>query len=445
MTLSLDTLRSCFEGIVPATIATCANDGTPNVAILSQVHYLDNRHVALSFQFFNKTRQNILANPYALVSVIDPDSAAHYQIGLRYLRTETEGPLFENMKAKLAGIASHTGMSKVFRLLGSDVYEVLSVACENTTTPPSCATHKRAFASLRSCTEKLAQCGDLSSLLDEALDSLAEHFAIRHAMLLMLDETGQRLFTVASRGYEKSGVGSEILLGDGIIGVAAREQTPIRIGHMASEYLYGRTVREQMLHGGGHCDVETAIPLPGLAEPHSQLAVPISRGKQLLGALYVESPEEMRFTYEDEDALVVIANQLALSIQLLGQYTETQNSKTDTAPTAAASGTPLVIRHYACDGSVFIDEEYLIKGVAGAIIWKLLRDTVNGHRNEFTNRELRLDPTLKLPDLSDNLEARLILLQRRLAERCGYIRLEKTGRGRFQLALQRPVQLVEMQ
>jgi hypothetical protein len=336
-------------------------------------------------------------------------------------------------------------MSKVFRLLGSDVYEVLSIACDSTAVQPSCATQKRAFASLRSCTQKLAQCGELSVLLDETLDSLAEHFAIRHSMLLMLDEQGERLFTVASRGYDKSGVGSEILLGDGIIGVAARERTPIRIGHMTSEYLYGRTVREQMLHGGEHGEVETEIPLPGLAEPHSQLAVPINRGKRLLGALYVESPDDMRFTYEDEDALVVIANQLALCIELLGQVTEEQCSKSDTTPTsAAASGTPLVIRHYPSDGSVFIDEAYLIKGVAGAIIWKLLRDTVNGRRNEFTNRELRLDPTLRLPDIGDNLEARLILLQRRLAERSEYIRLEKTGRGRFHLILQRPVQLIEM-
>jgi hypothetical protein len=82
--------------------------------------------------------------------------------------------------------------------------------------------------------------------------------------------------------------------------------------------------------------------------------------------------------------------------------------------------------------------------VAGAIFWKLLSDYTRHQRTEFTNRELRLDPALRLPDISDNLEARLILLQRRLLERTSFLRIEKTGRGRFRLCVGRPVQLQDM-
>ena len=107
-------------------------------------------------------------------------------------------------------------------------------------------------------------------------------------------------------------------------------------------------------------------------------------------------------------------------------------------------GAAIAVRHYAADDSVFLGDDYLIKGVAGAIFCKLLRDYKTHGRTEFTNRELRLDPSIRLPDLADNLEARLILLSRRLAERAPHLAIEKTGRGRFRFCVRQPVELVEM-
>jgi hypothetical protein len=239
-------------------------------------------------------------------------------------------------------------------------------------------------------------------------------------------------------------VGSEIRVGDGIIGVAARERTPIRIGYAAQEYLYSRAVREGVERGPDGGSLETEIPFPGLADSGSQLAVPLGYGERLLGVLYVESPEKMRFSYEDEDALVVLASQLAMSIELLSQVTEQREEAVGGRRRAAVTGTPVQVKHFAADHSVFIENDYLIKGVAGAIFWKLARDYVDSGRSEFTNRELRLDPALKLPEISDNLEARLILLQRRLAERCHFLGIGKTGRGRFRLRVDRPLRLVDV-
>jgi hypothetical protein len=102
--VTLNAIRNCLDGAIPAVIATCDADGTPNIAYLSQVHLVDNDHVALTFQFFNRTRENILC-------------------------LETQLP-------------------------------------------------------------------------------------IQHAILLMLDEAGERLYTIASRGYAQSGVGWEIALGE---------------------------------------------------------------------------------------------------------------------------------------------------------------------------------------------------------------------------------------
>jgi hypothetical protein len=110
----------------------------------------------------------------------------------------------------------------------------------------------------------------------------------------------------------------------------------------------------------------------------------------------------------------------------------------------AAGGPPLRIRRYVENDSIFVDDAYLIKGVAGGILWRLLRCHAESGRSEHTNRELRLDPAIRLPDISENLEARLILLERRLEERCPALRIEKTGRGRFRFHVLRPVTLAEV-
>jgi len=449
MTPALRSLRRCFEGAVPASIATCAVDGMPNVAKLSHVHFVDDEHVALSYQFFNKTRENILHNPRATVEVVDPVSARHHTLWVEYLRTETEGPLFEYMKARLAAIASHTGMSKVFKLLGSDIYRVLGLEAAPGGVAADASPPANLLSGLRACMVALSACTDLARLLDVALEGLERHWDIHHSMLLMLDPDGTRLFTVASRGYAESGVGSEVRLGEGIVGVAAGALTPIRIGYAVQEYRYSQATRQGFAASADSDALETEIPFPGLEEAGSQLATPLVLGGRLLGVLYVESPQEQRFTYEDEDALVVLAGQMAMCIEFLARNAEhpaEPQAHHAPAPATAAmeQGSPVQVRHFQADHSVFVDNEYLIKGVAGAIVWKLLREHAGAGRAEFTNRELRLDASLGLPDITDNLDARLILLQRRLAERCPFLAIEKTGRGRFRLNVQRPLLLSEV-
>ena len=442
--VSLDDIRPCLEGIIPSMIATCAPDGTPNVAYLSQVYYADPRHVALSFQFFNKTRKNILANPHATLLLLHPQTSAYYRLQIRYLHTQTEGPLFESMRAQLAGIASHTGMAEVFALKGSDLYEVLAIEAVPGTALSAPPPRHGLLGQVRRCSERLARCSTLDEALDAVMHTLGRELEIAHAMLLLLDPGLQRLYTVASHGYDRSGVGSEIELGQGVIGVAARERTPVRITHMTSASLYNHAVR-RTLQGQPGIALETDIPYPGLAQPQSQMAVPILSAGRLLGVLFVESAVELRFGFEDEDALVAIASHLGAAIELLRLDTN------DAAPASAPPVAPpcpvgtvgVQVRRYRSNNSLFLNDSYLIKGVAGAICWKLLNDYRQRGRTEFSNRELRLDSSIGLPEVVDNLEARLILLQRRLLEQPLPIRIEKTGRGQFKLCVGADIELKE--
>jgi GAF domain-containing protein/pyridoxamine 5'-phosphate oxidase-like protein len=440
----LGDIRPCLEGAIPAMMSTCADDGMPNVAYISQVYYVDERHVALSFQFFNKTRKNILANPRATVLVLHPQTAAYFRLHIRYLRTETEGPLFESMKAQLAGIASHTGMQGVFRLRGSDVFEVERIEAVEGEPLPAPPPRTGMLTAVRRCSERLARCTSLDEALNSVLATLSDFMHVEHAMVLMLDTATERLYTVASCGYPTSGVGSEIGLGQGVIGVAARERTPVRITHMTNASLYSQAMRSSFEADATELEAVTEIPYPGLAQPHSQLAVPFLSAGRLLGVLFVESPRDLQFGFEDEDVMVAMAGHLGAAIDLMQSSTEAPEPAPPAAtPLTASSGEALRLRRFPANDSVFIDNAYLIKGVAGAILWKLLADYVQLGRTEFSNRELRLDPAIRLPDVTDNLEARLVLLRRRLAENSPHIRIEKTGRGRFRLVVQRPIELAE--
>ena len=81
---TLAQVHRCFQGVTPALIATCSKDGIPNVTYVSQIHYLDPKHVALSCQFFNKTKQNVAENPYATIQMHDPVTYDAYRLELRF-------------------------------------------------------------------------------------------------------------------------------------------------------------------------------------------------------------------------------------------------------------------------------------------------------------------------------------------------------------------------
>jgi len=294
---------------------------------------------------------------------------------------------------------------------------------------------------------RLARCPDLDTLVGTTLGGLAELFDYAHSLLMLLDETGERLYTIASAGYTTEGIGSEVRVGEGIIGMAAARAEPMRVGNLSQMLAYARTVRRVYEERGGEAPGRE-IPLPGLPDAESQVAVPAMVLGQLVGVVAIESHRRMAFEPADEALLTVVATLVASAIEI-DWANERAGSDRDTdgggRGTRAASPAPTTrasrVRFFPVDGSTFLDGEYLIKGVAGRILWALLGHYDRDGRREFTNKEVRLDPSLELPEFRDNLESRLILLKRRLDERRAPIRIEKTGRGRFLLVVETDLRL----
>jgi predicted pyridoxine 5'-phosphate oxidase superfamily flavin-nucleotide-binding protein len=449
--LPLSTLQGAFEGAVPAIIATAGADGTPNVTYLSRVRLVDEEHVALSNQFFSKTSQNLKENPRASLVVMDALAFADYRLTLRYARTEHEGPVFEALRDDVDAVAAMSGMQDVFQLRSADIYRVVHVeavpgrrgaaSSEDSAAPPRETLDAAALAEL---TTRLTTCPDLDTLVTSMMAGLVEVLGYEHCLLLLVDEEGKQLYTIASHGYPQEGVGSEVPIGEGLIGMAAARRAPMRAGNLRQMAKYSRSIRRSYEDHGG-IGPGRMIPVPGLPDAESRIAVPAIARDQVFGVLVAESSQRLAFGTGDEHALAVAASLVATAMANEPRRVRTPEVSAPAAspPEGADSSgaAPTHVRFFAVDGSTFLDGDYLIKGVAGRILWSLLGQHQQHGRTDFTNREVRLDPTLELPELRDNLESRLILLKRRLDEREAPVRIEKTGRGQFRLVVSATLRL----
>jgi hypothetical protein len=461
--IRLESLASCFQGLIPATLFTCSRDGVPNAAFISHVEFVDGGKVALSFQFFNKSKKNINENPNALVRLIDPDTSQGWRLRLRYLRSETAGPVFDRMALRIEAIASYSGLKGIFKLLAADVYEVVAVESiddegpraasqwsERTRPPASVFT----LHAMQELSERIHRAESLEGLLDSMLEGLEASCGFTHSMILMPAADEGTLVTIASRGYAENGAGAEVRIGEGIVGVVAEARKPIRISGLIRQMLYAYAVHKRASQEG-LCPHDHRIALPGLAAPDSQLGIPLLNRGELIGVLCIESEQPYRFHEEDKTAIELLGGYLAIAIHAMAMRERERAEVADPAP-AASTPKPAAkppepkpaarrreVAYYSADECILVDGEYLIRSLPAKIFWKLLNVQQGEGRIEFTNRELRLDKSLNLPEWKDNLESRLLLLRRRLEQKCPDLRIVPKSRGRFQLQLGSDVVLVQ--
>jgi len=434
---SIHEVEACFQGVIPAYFATSAADGEPNVTAVSIVHMLGPNRVGVSCQFMNKSLRNLRENPRAQIIALHPPTLGEYVFDLAYEGLVDHGPIFEKMSAKLDGIASQTGMVGTFALAGVLTFEVLDFrkyGCEiaNDAGAREGVDPMRPLERISAAMESAT---DLDGLFERTLATLADEVGLRHGFLLLADGAGERLYHVASLGFDRSHFGAEIALGEGIYGMAAARRTALRTGSMRRE----RLMTQALVRESSGPD-PTYLPLPGLPDAESSVAIPVVRGDRCLGVLCFQSPEPGAFTESCERLLTIVARHLAAMIVVLGAEASDVHVSAKRGPVGSRA---LVtrIKFFESDGSIFVDDEYLIKGVAGRVLFRVLSNYVGEHRDEFSSKEIRLDPSVGLPALKDNLEARLIALRNRLSERTVALRIEKTGRGRFRLEVSRELVL----
>ena len=234
-TPALATCARCFEGVVPAVLATASATGVPNVTYLSKVHLVDDERIALSNQFFSKTVRNLAENPRASLLLVDPTRYDEYRLDARLRAHRAAGP----------GVRAPAGRRRRDRRLHRHAGGVpapgrrhlpgasTSSRCRSSRPTSRAAPSRRPTAPARptpalgELCARLSRCGDLDTLV-----RVTRRRPRRAARLRALAAAAARrgrpsaCFTIASHGYEAEGVGSEVAVGEGVIGMAAGAVPP---------------------------------------------------------------------------------------------------------------------------------------------------------------------------------------------------------------------------
>ena len=209
--------------------------------------------------------------------VPDPDTGQGWLLRLRFVRSETVGPLFDRMALRIEAIASYCGLKGIFKLRAADVYEVLSIE----PAPEEVGAGRRA-----ACDQDAAALVD-AIFTTEALQDLAGHINRADSLetLRRLDPARPRrelrLQALgdpgAGRGagrprhdrdarLSENGAGAEVRFGEGIAGMVAEARKPIRISGLMRGMLYAFAMHKEAAEAAAGLRRARRIPMPGLAE-----------------------------------------------------------------------------------------------------------------------------------------------------------------------------------
>ena len=155
---------------------------------------------------------------------------------------------------------------------------------------------------------------DLDEICDVALRTMDELFEFHHANILLLEPDGQTLKVVASRGYENQATGGQVRIGTGVIGVVAQKRKMLRVNNLGQQRAYAAAQRRETVKSGLQASVGETVPVPGLANAESQIAIPLLIRDELIGVFSIESPVPLTFGDHERDLVSIVANQIASAI-----------------------------------------------------------------------------------------------------------------------------------
>ncbi|MFK7694013.1 LuxR C-terminal-related transcriptional regulator [Paenibacillus sp. HJGM_3] len=120
-------LIPALAGIFPMTLVTVSEDRVPNITNLSRVWTVDSGHIAVANQLLKKSMINLEKVPLALLRAVDPADMLSWEVDIRYVRSETDGPLYDRIAQELQDIAWMAGDPQLIELRSVVVFQVEAV------------------------------------------------------------------------------------------------------------------------------------------------------------------------------------------------------------------------------------------------------------------------------------------------------------------------------
>ena len=171
---------------------------------------------------------------------------------------------------------------------------------------------------------------DLDQIYDLVLGTMDEFFGFRHSIILLLEDS-DTLRVVASHGHENQPLGGTVPVGTGVIGTVAKRRRLMRVNNLRPQRAYFSTIRRRMEEDGRASELGKIVPVHGLPDAESQIAIPLMIKDRLIGVFSVESREQRTFSDDDEALATIVANLAASAIQNARLYRLVEERRSELA------------------------------------------------------------------------------------------------------------------
>jgi len=166
------------------------------------------------------------------------------------------------------------------------------------------------FESISQVTATISSTRDLDALLSQITTAISTKFGFYHAGIFLLDPRKEYAILSAANsdgGQKMLARNHRLRVGEtGIVGYVTSTGTPRVALNTGQDAVF--------------------FSNPDLPDTHSEIALPLKAGAEVIGALDVQSTEENAFGQEDINILTALADQVSIAIQNARQYQETRKA-----------------------------------------------------------------------------------------------------------------------